>query len=85
MSVDQILLIVTSGVLTVLAMVASYFLGSEVLRALRDLLTARKRVLNEGDLSDGPIRQITPFRDRETVQRIIEHFEDEEAPPQEPD
>lgn len=83
MSVEQILLIMTSGLLTVLALVASFFLGAEIVRALRDVFTPRTRAADETEGSDGPLRQITPFRDRETVQRIIDHLEDEETPQQE--
>ena len=83
MSVELILLSVTSGVLTVLAMGATYFLGTEILRAVRDLFTPRGRLQDDAESSDGPFRQITPYRDRETVQRLIDHLEDEELPPQE--
>jgi len=80
MSFEEILLIMTAGILTVLALGVSYFLGGEIIRVARDALSTSLRAY-DGDADDDnrPIRQITPFRDRETVQKIIDHFEDEEV------
>ena len=82
MQLEQILLLVTAVVLTLVALGAGYFVGAEIIRIIRDVTSPSPDSDNGQDQGwAGSLRRIIPFRDRKTVQRIIDHLEDEEPSP----
>jgi hypothetical protein len=78
MRFEIVLLVITAVILTIFALAATYFLGGEIIRIIRDV-TTRTAGTGEADEDDwvAPLRRIIPFRDRKVVQRIIDHLEDE--------
>ena len=80
MQLEQVLLLITAVALTLIALAAAYFLGGEIIRIIRDVTSRSPDSKDDQDEGwAGPLRRIIPFRDRKTVQRIIDHLEDEET------
>jgi hypothetical protein len=88
---DDMLLLVIAAVFFILALAVDIYIGVEVVRILREIIAQMMEgpfygpgVPGEGELSGGGFaggRAIMPFRDRETVRRLIKHFEAERAEP----
>jgi hypothetical protein len=80
----NIALLIVTALLTVAALVISFFFGSEMLRLLRDLFSppsVRGQQALESELAtDGsPRTGDRARRNRATVERMISHFEDKET------
>lgn len=61
--------------LFLVAIATSYFMFSEVIQLLRDIVRNRMRAPDDYDEGSArPIRQIVPFRDRGTIERLIAYF-----------
>jgi len=78
MQLNDIFLYSMGGILTLFALVAAYFMLSEAGVIFRDTISrGQTQHGHEGD-GDSSGRQINPFRDRDTVERIVTHLEDGE-------
>lgn len=75
MAFQTILLWGIAVVLTALAGVLGFFMFREVVRIMRDVVTNRAPRTDDlyGDVGE-PARRITPFRDRGTVERLVDFF-----------
>ena len=75
MSIDNLLLYGIGAILFLAAIAASFFMFSEVIELVRDVVRNRfgpSDDYDEGGSSSG--RRIVPFRDRGTVERLIAYF-----------
>lgn len=75
MPLETLALYAVAGILLVGATTASFFIVSEVITLARDIARNRERAADDfGDRTTLPERRITPFRDRNTVERLIAYF-----------
>jgi hypothetical protein len=98
MVLEDALLLLMAAVLSALAVLTSFFIGVEVVAAARDLMGFKARPSRRaptvrykrspGDTEPLPAvpleRRVTPYQDREAVERIIRHLKsktDEESTP----
>lgn|SRR5574341_198133 len=91
MLLDNVVMLLVAGVFSMLALLVDFYIVVEIIRLVREFFAQ----LSEGSRAwaaqaegqravqaavgfEGG-RTITPFEDRDTVERLIDHFEEEEA------
>lgn len=91
MILENSLLLALGAFLTLLALVVAVMIGMEVVRLIREIFagpgeparrpTEQRAAESKTSLSEtGPLaspERVQAFRDRETVERLIDHFEGE--------
>ena len=84
---DNVVIIIFAAVFVVIAIAVNFYIGIEVVQLIREVFghmseDARSRKMTASrnrKVEQPPGRQIEPFQDRETVERIINHLEEETA------
>lgn len=92
MIVENVLVLVIAGIFSMLALILTFFIGVEIVRLFREIfeqgqanraynaqLRAAASTSTPASKGDGP--SINPFQDRDTVERLITHFEDGQGVP----
>lgn len=86
MIAGDVILWMMAGVLSILALVVSYYVLLEVVVIARELVaTLGERQVNQSvemprsPDDTGPLPAIRPYRDRATVKRLIDHLREEDT------
>jgi hypothetical protein len=79
---DTFVMLVMAGVLTLLGLIAGYFMVLEVVALLREFISQLSPSPSSPELATAgaiPTEQrVKPYRDRTTVKRLIDHLEEED-------
>lgn len=89
MILDDVVLLAIAAVFFILALAVDIYIGVEVIRILREIIAQMVEGPSYGSGVPGGLsgsgfvggRMIMPFRDRETIRRLIKHFEAERTEP----
>lgn len=87
---DDLILLLGAGIFSLLALVMNFYIGLEVVRLVQEVFSyspgsmRRRSLAGNGYSEEGRLLQtedsrddqrIAPFKDRDTVERLISHFE----------